>query len=289
LVALGPVMTSQSHILLRALLTAENLALAGVILCVSLLVVLLVRAMWRLRDGRHRSLFDLIREQRGTATIEFVLVFPMAFFFSLLLAQMTLLMVGNLFVHYAAFAATRSAITIIPESYADEPRNVYIQEAGQAKHDLIRSAAAYALVPVGGRSSADVPLADAFEQAVAAHFDAYGEPTPRWVTSLAADRVRYTSQYTTVRLLWYDGTIDGTPVFNELRDGEEYAFGPKEPITVRVTHQLNLSVPYVRIIFSDGRHAETNSAWTQITAMYTLSNEGIVSTLPPEPTLPRNP
>ena len=46
----------------------------------------------------------------GTATLEFCMVIPIVLFLILLLVQSTLLMVGNQFVHYAAFAATRSAV-----------------------------------------------------------------------------------------------------------------------------------------------------------------------------------
>ena len=53
-------------------------------------------------------------DDRGTVTIELVLVIPVVLFFSLLLVQVMLLMTANHFVHYAAYAAVRSAIVQIP-------------------------------------------------------------------------------------------------------------------------------------------------------------------------------
>ena len=56
----------------------------------------------------------LVRNTHATATIEFVLVFPIVLFVALLVAQSTLLMGGNIFIHYSAFAATRAAIVQVP-------------------------------------------------------------------------------------------------------------------------------------------------------------------------------
>ena len=68
---------------------------------------------------------------QGTATIEFALVMPIMLFLILLLAQTTFVMAGNLFVHYAAFAATRSAIVYIPADYGpEEDPNVPAADAG---------------------------------------------------------------------------------------------------------------------------------------------------------------
>ena len=34
-------------------------------------------------------------------------------------------------------------------------------------------------------------------------------------------------------------------------DGQAYAYGPKDPVTVRIEHRMNLAIPYVRLIFAE--------------------------------------
>src|SRR5690606_37869617 len=68
------------------------------------------------------------RFQAGTATMEFALVFPIFLFFILTLVQTSLLMVGNLYVHYAAFASVRSAIVQVPRNPVVDPYNSAVNE-----------------------------------------------------------------------------------------------------------------------------------------------------------------
>ena len=135
---------------------SEYLVLAAISV---VMIALACRALIHLnsRDPTGRGL-RVRFNNNGTATMEFVLVFPILLFFSLLLAQTTLLAGANAFIHYAAFAATRSAIVQIPTGYApDESPNVIINADGHTKHDIIRRAAVFALVPVSGRLSPEAP------------------------------------------------------------------------------------------------------------------------------------
>ncbi len=230
--------------------------------------------------------------ESGVATVEFVLVFPIVMFLALLLLQSTLAMVGNAMVNYAAFCATRAAIVWVPHDEVSlfEPRNTIIPEEGSEKFDRIRAAAVYALVPVSGRlTSSDFP-ADAFRDGIEDLYTQTGRGVPNWVNTMAERRVHYAADNTQVTLL--EAQMRGNSVaFDEITGSAPFEFGPRDAISVRVEHRLNLAVPYVRGIFADGEHttADGPGGYTDITAQYTLTNEGIDTNLPPLPALPRSP
>jgi hypothetical protein len=266
------------------------------ILCAALAAVVLVLLIFLLcawvgvhrRDKPH----DQVRRQAGTATIEFALVFPIILMLALLLSQVTLLMVGNFFVHYAAFAATRSAITYIPAdatSAGGGKPNVIIPSIKYPKFAKIHEAAVYALVPVSGRlQEADIPTDD-FVSGLRDYFSYYGRPQPPWIDSLAADRLRYADTNTDITLMRTHINDKTVVTFSAI--SKTAKLGPRDPVTVRVEHRLNLAVPYVRALFADGEY-ETADGWGAyrlVKAQYTLTNEGIDPELPPEPTLPRWP
>lgn len=267
------------------------------LLCAGALAVC-VRAMWRLRP--RRQLAKLVGDQRGTTTIEFAMVLPIAMFFALLLTQTMLVMGGQLFVKYAAFAATRTAVVQIGSGHNEwygEPQN-WIHVGAMGKFERIRRAAEFALVPCAGRlnDGTSAPT-QAYVDGLSAHFNAYGRDTPAWVINLAADRLHYARANTKVAL-WKTSVHDedgdellDTTRFTPVNEGATATFGPREPITVAVTHRLNLSVPIVAVFFSDGEHTSATSSasryFSVITAHMTLPNEGIVQTLPERPTLER--
>lgn len=232
-----------------------------------------------------------LRDQNGTATIEFALVFPIILFLGLTLAQVTLLMVGNYFVHYAAFAAARSAIVVVPVDYeiGGEPRNVIDSDPRSGKLRVIHEAAALALVPVAGQlDSADIDVSP-FVEGLAGHFASYGQSEPNWVDRLAANRLRYAFMNTQVMLnepLVFGDEVEFVPLIGV------HEFGPRDPITVHVEHQLHLSVPFARVFFADGPvyvAGGAQSAYALVEARATLTNQGIDSSLPPAPELPREP
>jgi TadE-like protein len=229
-----------------------------------------------------------VRGESGTATVEFCMVFPIVMFLVLILLQVTLLMVGNHFVHYAAFAATRSAITYIPADFSGEgggAPNTFQPVKGSRKYDAIRASAIFALVPVSGRLESNSEVSTGkFVSGLKDHFASYSQDAPKWIDSLAADRLRYAAANTSVEVM--ETVVTGQDVdFFPITSGEYYDFGPREAITVRVTHKLNLSVPYVRVFFAD---AGSGSKYTEVTAQYTLTNEGVGTELPAKPELPRD-
>lgn len=271
----------------------------GTWLSVAVLSLLgLILAGWWLARLHPRpagvSLRQHLRRHRetGVATIEFVLVFPIVMFLAMLLLQSTLAMVGNAMVNYSAFAATRAAIVWVPHDEISlfEPRNEIIPTRGHEKFDRIHAAAVFALVPVSGRlDGSDFPAND-FRDGIDALFTGAGRSSPNWVDTMAAQRLHYAAENTQVTLLEAD--IQGNRVtFDEVLGSGRFEVGPRDPITIRVEHRLNLAVPYVRGIFADGEHttADGEGAYTDVTAQYTLTNEGIDTDLPPLPDLPRSP
>ncbi len=276
-----------------AMTDATMLRCAAIGLVAAAAVVVLATLLWKLHRGRRdegdpANGGGRLADASGTATLEFCLVFPILLFFALLLAQTTTLMAGNMVVHYAAFAATRTAIVQIPADYTfdGEPANVLVHREGNRKYNAIRQAAVVALWPVAGRGSGGNVPADRVADGVGDYFAAYGVDQPAWVHALLPDRLRYAAdqQNTVVTVYRYDGVaLPGVP----LVEGEIAQFGPKDPVSVSVQHRLNLAVPYVRAIFADGR--EDGSAYALVNARSTLTNEGIVDQLPPLPSLERRP
>ena len=242
------------------------------------------------RAGLRRRIKSDLSRRQGTATIEFALVAPIGVFFTLLLAQTTFVMAGNVIVHYAAFSATRSAIVQIPFDgiLEGEPSNSITCARGKPKFEAIRQAAVFCLIPVAGRSEEGNIPSTAFVSGLEAYFAKYGRRTPNWVGSQMAWRYRYADLNTEVRLMRTTVQSPTQMSFEPLVG--THRFGPVEPITVHVAHRFNLALPYVSWIFADGRH--TSHFWgtgrfTEIEAQYTLTNEGISRALPPLPSVPR--
>lgn len=225
--------------------------------------------------------------------LEFALLLPIALFVVLLLLQVTLLMVGRVFTQYAATAATRTAIVQLPRDLADRGHggpNWIVASEGNVKHDAIHAAASHALLPVAGRVSGSGGDGARYAQAMADYLTRAGGDVPAWVDNLLADRYRYAFANTAVDLLIVEqADADSTPTFDLLPAGWPHQFGPRDAVTVRVRHRLNLSIPYVKAIFADGETGDgrDRNHYTTVSARSTLTNKGDTRDLPPPPALPR--
>ncbi|MFA7236527.1 MAG: TadE family protein [Phycisphaeraceae bacterium] len=278
------------------LLNASMLTWAGITFACALGTLIALIALRRLHVTSHieHRTSNILLDDSGTATIEFALVLPILGFMVMAMTQTVFLMAGNLFVNYAAFAATRAAIVQIPAEYADDPANQFTATPGRTKYDAIQHAAAFALVPVAGRqtsSSSNISTA-AYVSGLASFYSAYSVNQPPWINSLAADRLRFALDNTTITVM--TPQVSGPDVtFIPVNGGAAHKFQPRDPITVMVAHRLNLSVPYISAIFADGNNASTSGGgggggrYRLMTARYTLSNEGITDAMPPTPTIPR--
>jgi hypothetical protein len=170
-----------------------------------------------------------------------------------------------------------------------EPRNTLRLDRGSIKFSAIHRAAAFSLVPVAGESS-DGQIADqSFVEAIRDYYSKSGPTTPGWVESQAAGRARYAAKHTHVHLLRTESVGERTD-FSRITAGQA-EFNTREPITAEVRHRLHLAVPYVSVLFADGEHqtADGTTGYTNVSAQYTLTNEGVSDALPEPPPLPRNP
>lgn len=273
--------------LLASDLTRLCLTLFGLSLAALILLTLVIR---RLGRAERKVRTGLLANSDGTATLEFALVFPIMMFFILLLGQVTFMMNGNIFIHYAAFSAARSAIVQIPKANLNDPDdpegvNVIAPGDGSPKWAAIVQAAAMSMVPVsgqggggsnGGSSGMDMSQ---MTSAVERFFGSSPMSPPAWVQNILPGRVSYALAHTDVEMfvpyIVDVATIDYLPV-----DGPREFFA-KDPVTVRVFHEFHLSLPYVGRLFADGSNEA--GLYRSVTAYASLTNEGIPFIMPPQP------
>jgi hypothetical protein len=198
---------------------------------------------------------------------------------------------GQFFVHYAAFAATRAALVQIPRDLPGEPANVYVHAGGGEKFQAIRRAAVLAVVPAGG--TVDLSDASINHGAVTggfrSMFAAYEREAPNWVDAILPQRLAYADRHTDIEVfLTETDPQDRTVDFNRIGTGETVQFGPRDPITVAVLHRQHLSIPWANRLFADAPHDVGRGYYRIVSAQYTLTNQGIEQTMPPQPLLPRS-
>ena len=228
-----------------------------------------------------RRLAARLHEDRGTATVEFVLVFGPALMVCLILLQTVLLFSANFFIYYAAYSATRSAIVHIPHGLIGGGGQL---TEGDDAYRSAENAAAFALLPVSGRGNVAAGTATGLVDGLAELYASYDTPAPNWVARLAAARLAYARQHT--RLVMLDTvTGPGDSVDLVRADPAGLAFGPKDPVSLGVTHRLHLSIPFASMIFADGQHetAGGTTAYTNVYATATMTLEGYDRNLPPPP------
>ncbi len=263
---------------------------------------LAARAMWRigratLAEARRAGDAGDDRGERGTAVIEFALVLPFAMFFILMMAQVMLLMVGNLFVHYSAFAAARAAVVQIgadDTARSGEAQNEIFISPQSAKYRAIHEAAAIALWPVGGPLDGGPQLGGTDVAAMLPEiYGSFGREAPGWVSNVLPQRLPWALQHTHVTLLAAEASNGEVALY---RIDGFHEFGPRDAVTVRVDHALHLSIPWVRAFFDDGGPGAgagelqwPSSPATHVTARSTLTNEGIPRAMPPLPEIERAP
>jgi TadE-like protein len=176
--------------------------------------------------------------------LDFVLTFPFFVMILLIVIQFALMVNARIVVSWAAFAAARSAVV-----WTDDGLEVAKRRA--------RKAAAAACTAISPE-----------ELAV---------PDPGSLLLLAHDPTKIGR-----RFWWVSGmhryALSATEA--EIKAGNERGeIGPHDPVTVTVTHQFHLAVPYADGIFSrafGGRRPE--GLVVPIRETYTLTNEGKVRT-----------
>jgi len=178
--------------------------------------------------------------QDGTAILEFALVLPIALALVLVMAQSSLLLGGNVCVHYSAYCGARSAVVTVPAEFPGEAPNTVAGDRG-AKFQRIRQAVVWALLPTacGSRDYPAAVDAGILAGGVQEFFSNQGAEAPGWAsdTALLSRRLSYAAdeRYTVVRLEPPSGG---------------YQYGPHEDLTVRVRHTYYLTVPYAAWLFA---------------------------------------
>ncbi len=206
--------------------------------------------------------------QAGLAVLEFALIFPIALTIALVMAQTSLLMAGNLFVHYAAFSAARSAVVWIPAEMHSEPRNELDAGHASQKRQRIRAAAVWAVLPAAGApaDSASTRWAlthsETLRSGLGRLFEDYRQTPPGWLGRRLARKYAYADdEQNTVVVIAPPNTGD--------------AYGPHENIRVTVRHRFDLAVPYANWLFDDDRAPDEWGRYgTDMSAHCTLPNQG---------------
>jgi hypothetical protein len=225
------------------------------------------------------------------AVLEFALLFPIALAIVLVMIQTAMLMAGNLFVHYSAFAAARAASVCVPMDLwaVGEPRNVVLADGDSStKLAWIRRAAVLAVAPAcaGGADDPGARRDGTWQRRLTGFFA--GGPAPNWLSRRSLDvMVAYADAHTQVSLSTPsrilpadgdDGRLDG-----RFDNGSPAApYGNVEDLAVTVRHELVLPIPYANRLFGH-RLAGSSGLWAvQIAATHTLINQGRYDTVMPE-------
>jgi len=220
---------------LASAVTSRLFIICGVVGVVSACALVAIGGMLWAAGSRNRL---RRRSQDGSAILEFALALPFAMMLVLLMAQSSLLMVGNLCVNYSAYCAARSAIVNVPDDLSpNEPPNVVDSDpTASGKMRRLQVAAVWAVLPVSC-SSRDLPEADAqaLIEGLESFFERYGEPTPYWVRAHLGRKLRYADEYTTVEL-------------EPPAQGGKYA--AHEDLRVTVRHTFYMAIPYANRAFS---------------------------------------
>ena len=247
------------------------------------------------RGRRLATALARLRSDDGTATVEFVLVFPVALVILLTLLQSVLVFSGNLFVNYAAYTAARAAIVHAPTGGIGGGGALIFEGPAMAH---VRHAAAMALVPVSGREDASSSDANAFVAGLQDYYSFYEQQPPAWVSGIAGQRFAYAVEHTSVHPYRVSVLRSGGIDLERLRVDESIGYGPKDPVALGVSHRLNLSIPYVSGIFKDGGFTGSGgthttvggtTAFSTIDATCTLTLEGYDRNLPEAPPIERVP
>lgn len=268
----------------------------------SLVLSFLGRVLWRTRRrdvvaqpcslaALPRRVWARLNDEGGVATIEFALVLPTAMFIFLILLQTVLMMSAQVFVHYAAYAATRAAIVVLPDGREGGGGEMTADEESP-ENQQIQRAAAFAVTPICGRLTDTSGDPSRFAGDLGGVFEAYGQDTPKWVSTFAAGRMAYALRHTDVRLMETTVNSEGAVNFYPVNGANpSVRLRPKDPVTVLVSHRLHLSVPYASALFSDGKHDTLggSTAYANVRAHCTMTLEGYDRSMPPEPEVERSP
>jgi len=250
-----------------ALISCWPLAMLLVAVCVCLAVIARF-----IQPEQRRPICALHADERGSVqSLSFVLTVPVFIMLMMLAVQVTQLMIGEIIVNYAAFAAARSASVCIP-ARIETPLELanwlnlrqltgdnvnYGTAMTSPKLVQIHRSAALALLPIA--PSRDLGLGDpndAMTQAIVSAYSAYSSsyPTNSRLPERLANKWAYALVATTVDVSTYHRQFgtgqSGYQNEPPLWDSDPYSFeayyqpgvdiGWRDEVTVKVTHNFAL-------------------------------------------------
>ncbi len=260
-----------------ALLSCWPLAV-GLVVVFGAIVALVQGPMSKVQGRRSLSAtldfrlwtLDLHRDERGSVqSLSFVLTAPVFIMLMMLAVQVTQLMIGEIIVNYAAYAAARSASVWIPARF-EQPLELsnWLNVRQLSGYDVstvmrtspkmmnIHRSAAIALIPIA--PSRDLGLADlnsSMTQALIATYSAYSSSAQanRRIPMRLANKWAYVLSATNVEITTYhrqfgtsqSGYQNEPPLWNFDPTNIESYYQPNEvgwrdEITVKVTHKFAL-------------------------------------------------
>jgi Flp pilus assembly protein TadG len=187
------------------------------------------------------------RKESGTAMLDFVLTFPFFVMIVLIVIQFALMVNARIVVSWAAFAGARSAI-------------VWTDDGLEVAKKRAQRAAAVACTAISPRPAFSIPFTDVGAELLVAH----GKTNVLHRLARVSGMHRYALAATDV----------------EVKAGSEKGeIGPHDPVTVTVTYQFHLAVPYADGVFSRAFGGPRFGGLVMpIRETYTLTNEGKVHT-----------
>lgn len=282
-------------------------------LAASLLVVaavLAVVARYFRPSWRQGWLAALHRDQTGgVQSLSFVLAAPLFIMLMMLAVQITQLMIGLMTVHYAAFAAIRSASVWIPARlepgslegenrigqrrilvgrYADGSE--YIIEPGGQKFEQIRRAAALACVPIG--PSRNYGIGNPGDTA-GALYTAYQSLAPAAMVNpripqRLASKWAYADAATTIEIRVFHPDVEPPlmqyPPWLPESEFTENEIGWRDQVQIRVTHHFALLPGPGRLLArraNESRYRdEISPQISQQNAVYTIPLTAVATLVP---------
>jgi hypothetical protein len=228
------------------------------------------------RAGAPRPVWALVRdEQGGVQSLAFVLTVPIFIMLMLLAVQITQLMIGMIVVHYAAYAAARSATVWVPArmestgelenriGYRGDPIGIefngeiyQITPGDSLKFEQIRRAAALACVPIA--PSRDLGMGSSGDGTDVALVSAFAALSPTAASnSRVPQRLRnkwaYANQATTISMrtfhrrygqtseyIWDEPPLEDLNPFSLEAPYKLNEIGWRDQIRVTVNHQFAL-------------------------------------------------
>jgi len=209
-------------------------------------------------------------ERGGVQSLSFVVTLPFFLVIVTFIVQVSQLMIGVMVVHYAAFAAARSAVVWIPAALDDLEENKLPPPISTSnplvlvdgddvletnyKYRKVFSAAAMACAPISPSRDLGFSLTGQSRATAAATTSLYSSmnrssQSNRQIPRRLQSKLAYSFANTAVRIAFVDKDTQRGPTYNPrvlvedlsgLRDWDRHEIGWQDPVMVTVSHNFAL-------------------------------------------------